>query len=202
MWVCSHLLLEPGGKYCKIQHNLLCHCDQKNVSRWCCWVPGTPAKINKKPVRRWRHVTGTHHVTVDLIGQDGNAVFGGHWGQKNKMCFDRFLLIKKMFFFLSPTFENFLQVLLGEDGAARVGWVRDYQAGGSLVNQALQMLEVNLPRFFRLQEKTCTSAERHTATGRERPPHNLAKSFIFCRTPVILIHVCVTADWLCKPVWN
>lgn len=50
-------------------------------------------------------------------------------------------------------------MLLGEDGAARVGWVGDNQAGGPLVNQTLQMLEVDLPRLLRLQEQTCTSAE-------------------------------------------
>lgn len=52
-----------------------------------------------------------------------------------------------------PTFQNFLQVLLGEDGAARVGRVGDNQAGCPLVNQTLQMLEVDLPRLLRLREQ-------------------------------------------------
>lgn len=72
------------------------------------------------------------------------------------------------FFFLAqsvrearPTFQDFLQVLLGEDGAARVGWVGDDQAGSPLVNQALQMLQVDLPGLLGLQEQTCASAESH-----------------------------------------
>lgn len=156
------------GKYRQIQHNLLCHCGQKNVSRWCCLVPGPPAK-KKKTVRSWRHVAGTHHVTVDLIGQNWNAVFGGHWGE-NKWNVLRFsqvvwLIPSQQKYFFSRTFQNFLQVLLGEDGATRVGWVGDDQAGSPLVNQTLQMLEVDLPRFLRLQEQTCTSADGESFEG-------------------------------------
>lgn len=49
------------------------------------------------------------------------------------------------------TFEDLLNVLFGEDGATGVGGIGDNQAGGPLVDQALQVFEVSLPRLLWLQ---------------------------------------------------
>lgn len=49
------------------------------------------------------------------------------------------------------TSEDLLDVFFGKDRAAGVGGIGNYKAGGPLVNQALQVLKVNLPRLLWLQ---------------------------------------------------
>lgn len=49
------------------------------------------------------------------------------------------------------TFEDLLDVFFGEDRAAGVGGIGNDEAGCPLVDQALQVLEVDLPRPVWLQ---------------------------------------------------
>lgn len=51
------------------------------------------------------------------------------------------------------TIEDLLEVFLGEDRATRIGWIGDDYTGSPLVDQALHVLQVNLPRLLRLQIK-------------------------------------------------
>lgn len=81
MWLCSHQLLQPGANSAKsvIVIKKMCLAGAAECQAHL-------QKKKKKPVRLWRHAAGTHHVTVDLISQNGNAVFGGHWGENKPNC--------------------------------------------------------------------------------------------------------------------
>lgn len=95
-----------------------------------------------------------YHISIDFIGQDGNTMFGGHWGDTDtstinlqSICDDE-----------GPerngsvsTFEDLLYVFFGKDRSTGVGRVGNNQTGCPLINQALQVLEVNCPRFLWLQ---------------------------------------------------
>lgn len=65
------------------------------------------------------------------------------------------------------TFEELLDVFFGEDGAAGVGGVGNDQAGRPLVDQALQVREVDLPRLFWLRTNRRALSISH-ATDRLR----------------------------------
>lgn len=49
------------------------------------------------------------------------------------------------------TFEDLLDVFFGKDRATGVGRIGNNKAGCPLVDQALQVLKVNLPRLLWLQ---------------------------------------------------
>ena len=49
------------------------------------------------------------------------------------------------------TFEDLLHVFFGKDRAAGVGGISNDKAGCPLIDQAFQVLKVNLPRLFWLQ---------------------------------------------------
>lgn len=56
-----------------MQHNLCCHCNQKM-----CLAGVTESQAH---LQTFTYVTvchWTYHITVDLVSQNGNTVFGGH----------------------------------------------------------------------------------------------------------------------------
>lgn len=78
MWGCPPTI-RSQGKYHQMKHNLCCHCDEKCVS-----LVLLRAKPTCQPVLTWLLLvcSCTHHIAVDFISQNGNAVSGGHWGKK------------------------------------------------------------------------------------------------------------------------
>lgn len=106
---------------------------------------------------RWRLLMfgRAHHVSIDFICQNGDAMSGGHWEDTGDSSVSQICALRSKLRNQETggwrTFEDLLNVLFGEDGATGVGGIGDNQAGGPLVDQALQVFEVSLPRLLWLQ---------------------------------------------------